>query len=227
MSNTNTQTEAEDALLDPSVPNNVRAGSARSDTVVCDVAETTILERIATPMLLFSGALFVLLMFSWLFILPRFTRFDVAGASLTPLEMAAYTQQQNVQLATLEQKRDELVLPQTDPTYTALKSEKNQLPDPLLIRTALINAAGTVVTGDATIAIKTLDVDSATNVVSITGDVVTKDPSSMTQLAAYIDAVEKMPFVSHLQRPSFTRTQDGSGNFHSPFSMQFIFSPAQ
>lgn len=198
-----------------------------TQTEAVATAETTILQRISMPLFLFSGVLFLLLFFSWIVILPRFTRFDVAGVSLKPLEMAAYTQQLRAQLTTMEQKRDQLVLPQTDPTYTALKQDKLSMPDPLLIRTALINAAGNVISSDAALTIRTLDVDASTTVVSVTGDVRSSSPDTMTVLAQYIDAVEKMPFVSHLQRPTFTRMQDAAGAFHSPFSMQFLFSQPQ
>jgi hypothetical protein len=192
---------------------------------VPDAVQTTILQRSATPLLLFSGVLFLLLLASWLFLLPRFTQFAVAGTSLGPLQMASYTQQMRAQVTSLEQKRDQLVLPQMDPTYTALKAKKVMSPHLLDIRGTLIATAAPLANDPDVIVLQSMSLDGVSNTVFVSGDVVTKAPSSMTLLASYIDAVEKLPFVSHLVRPAFTRTQDGNGLFHSPFTMSFTFRP--
>lgn len=182
-----------------------------------------ILERAALPLLLFAAVLLVLLFLSWFSILPRFTRFAVANTTLSPTEMAAYVTQQQSSLATLEQKRNRLVLPEQDPGYTALKTEKRTMVNALDVQTLLLQVAGDLHEGPNAITLSHLDYDASTSVVSVSGDVRDVGLRSMTVLASYTESLETMPFVQHLIRPAFTREQNADGTFHSPFTLSFTY----
>lgn len=185
-----------------------------------------ILERIALPLLLFTAVLFILLFVSWFGILPRFTRFAVADVTLSPTQMAAYVAQEKATLATLEQKRNRLVLPSSDLSYDTLRLEKRSTTDALTVRTRLLDAASHIIDAPTAVAIDHLSIDTDTNTVSFSGDVRGVGPRSMTVLATFVDTLEALPFVSDLTRPSFTRIDDAMG-IHSPFTMSFTLTSAQ
>ena len=141
--------------------------------------------------------------------------------SLSPTEMAVYASQMKAQLSTMEETRNHLVIPIIDPSYDALKTQKRTEVSLLEIRAQLLNAAVHLQGASDAVSITHLTLDSEKGIVTFAGNVSHVGQRSMTVLAAYVDAVEALPIVDHLQRPAFTRVQDDATNFHSPFSMQF------
>ena len=186
----------------------------------------SIAERVSMPFLLFSGTLFVMLMFSWFFLVPRFTAMQVAGSSLTPAEVQSYVHRLQADVTTMEQKRDRLVLPLQDKEYARLKLARQSLPDLAEIRDMLRDAAARTDAPSA-VTLTKISFDSETRTVVVTGDVAQVGPRSMTVLAAYVDAVGQLSFVQHLERPAFTRVDDGHGNSHSPFTFTITLTQPQ
>lgn len=185
--------------------------------------KAAIVQRMAMPMLIFSGVLFGLLLLSYLFLLPRFTKLHQAsGRSMNPREIVAYQRQLAADLSQQENDRVHLVLPITDETFTSLKQQKISRLSLTDIREELRQAASRL--GDEADAVVIIKVSIDGSDVSVEGDVNNVGTRSMTVLAAFVDEVSKLPFVSNLDKPSFTREQHEDGSFHSPFKIQFILA---
>lgn len=178
-----------------------------------------ILERIAMPLMLFSAVLFGLLFLSYFLLLPRFTGFVVNDNSLSPREVVEYSKNLKAELATMEDKRDRLILPVLDVAYDALKEEKRSASAITDLRSSIVDVASRVPDG-AGIFLSSLSINLE-GTVTITGDVRNVGLRSMTVLAAFTEALEHLSFVDHLDRPAFTREENKDGSFHSPFTMQF------
>ncbi len=178
-----------------------------------------IVDRIATPFFLFSTSLFALLLFSWAFVLPRFTALSIASGSFSPTEVQQYQLKLQADLIAMEQKRDHLVLPLQNALYTTLKQKRSELPSLIDIRSRLSDISARIpdATNSVHFSVIELDVDART--VKVEGDVSGVGLRSMTVLASFVDGVVQIPFVDHLERPSFTRIDDSKGNVHSPFTM--------
>jgi hypothetical protein len=178
-----------------------------------------ILERSALPLLLFCGMLFVLLFISWFGILPRFTRFSVSDALLSPTEMEAYVSTMRANVQSQEEKRNRLVLPLNDSLYTTLKADKRSTFSAGDIRSAVLQLA--VGLGDTTDALflEHIAVDNDAHIATLSGDIRNIGPRSMTVLATLVERIETLPFVTHVEPPPFTRAENADGSLHSPFSM--------
>jgi len=178
-----------------------------------------ILERIAMPLMLFSAVLFSFLFLSWFLLLPRFAGLEVDGSLLAPQEIETYAKNLKAELATIEQKRDTLILPTLDPAYDVLKEEKRASVGILTLRSSLLDVAARIPDSANAVIISSLSMN-ADGSVTVTGDVQNVGPRSMTVLAAFIDSAEHLSSVAHLERPAFTREQSADGSFHSPFTMR-------
>lgn len=185
----------------------------------------SIVDRIATPFLLFSASLFSLLLFSLLFVLPRFTALSVASESLSPTEVQQYQLKLQADLISMEQKRDHLVLPLQNSEYTLLKQKRSALPTLSDIRSRLSDTATHIPDTKNSVHFSIIDFDADARTVKIEGDVSGVGLRSMTVLASFVDGVSQIPIVDHLERPSFTRVDDGKGNVHSPFTMTLTLKP--
>ncbi len=186
-----------------------------------------ILERAALPLLLFCGALFVLLFISWFGILPRFTQFAVADALLSPTEMATYVSTLRATVQTQEQKRNRLVLPINDSFYDVLKLQKRSVINTYDLRARLIEASAGIADAADAVFIEHIALNTETHTATITGDVHHVGPRSMTVLASYVERLKSLSFVEHLEAPSYTRVQNTDGTVHSPFSLSLTLRPAQ
>lgn len=195
-----------------------------TDTVSSPPVSQTFLSGFRHALLLFSGALCGVLLFSWAVLLPRFTRFTVGETSLTPLAMSVQERSLQAQLRTMEEERIRLVLPFQDSLFTYLKEEKRSVLSLEDVRRELSQAAARVDAADFVV-IESLAFDAGTRSVQISGDVRGADTGSMTVLAAFIAEVERLPFVSALERPPFTRITDPVIGMHSPFQVTFTLTP--
>ena len=182
-----------------------------------------LLARIAMMFLLFSGVLSLLLVCSGIFLLPRFTSFFVEGKRLSPKEMVQHERTLRAKVLAMEQERTRLALPFIDATYEALKMKKRAQPSILTLRMDLLRARTHTGAAEA-IVIDDIALDALSGRVTVTGDVRGIGPRSMTVLAAFTEEVEKLPSVTALQPPAFSRAEDEAGNIHSPFTFSFTAS---
>jgi hypothetical protein len=178
-----------------------------------------ILRRTALPLLLFAGVLFSLLLLSYILLLPRFTRLHKAdGTALSPRAIAQYERSLAADLTAQEEERIRLVLPVNDDTFDMLKERKRvlSLPD---VKEQLIQAAARLGETQETVVFTRIAIDG--DAVTAEGDVRNVGTRSMTVLAAYIEELTQLPFVSDLERPGFSREQLPDGSFRSPFTLRF------
>jgi len=180
----------------------------------------TILDRIALPFAAFGVALLVLLLIAQFFVLPFFNRFQVDGKELNPGQLSSYLSQTKADVTKAESQRDALVLPGQDQTYLALKTAKEN-EDVFLSTVSAVRDSAKQATNSGTILFNTFAFDAPTMTMTVTGDVRDAGPTSMTVLAGFIDTLESLPIVSHMQRPSFERYDDAGIGPHSPFTFSF------
>lgn len=181
-----------------------------------------ILGRIAAPLLLFSAAFCMLLLMSYMFLLPRFTEFNRSdGVAMSPRALAAYQRSLAADIAQREEERVRLVMPVSDAAYNALKDVKHSTMSLVEVREQLLQAASRLGEGENVLSVDSLTIEG--DHVIVHGDVHGVGTRSMTVLAAYVEELTKLPFISGLKRPSFMREGSVDSGFHSPFTVEFTF----
>lgn len=181
---------------------------------------SVILGRVANPLLLFSGSLCLLLLLSWMFLLPKFTSVTRPdGVAMTPTALSAYTHQLAAQVSAAEAHRTTLVRAVNDPLYRALLDARTNSLSPLEIEEQLHQAAARISDAKDAVVLSSLTVDGSH--VTVEGDVRNVGARSMTILAAFSDELASLPFVGNLQRPPFSRETLPDGSMHSPFHFSF------
>lgn len=184
--------------------------------------QTTILQRIAPPFFSFSFVLFMALLASQTFLLPRVVTFRVGEVQVSVDEALAYERTLRAEILTLEDRRDELVLPHIDDEHDALMRAKRSAPSVVdmkaRVESAMRNVAEPV---GASVSIDAVQVDVPTRTVTARGAVSGPKPSTMAVLAAAVDAVRALPEVADLTPPPLTR-DELPGGYRSPFSFTFV-----
>jgi len=179
-----------------------------------------ILQRATAPLLLFSAALCMMLLVSYMFLLPRFTQFSRSdGVAMSPRQLAAYEKSLAASITQREEERVRLVMPVNNETYTALKNQKHSTMSLVDLREQLLQAASRMGENEDVLGFDLLSIEGT--LVTVKGDVRNVGTRSMTVLAAFSEEVAKLPFVTQLKRPAFTREGTPDTGFHSPFSLSF------
>jgi hypothetical protein len=180
----------------------------------------SIMHRMAMPFLMFAAVLFVLLLVSYTLLLPRFTSIHGSnGVAMSPKETVEYERSLRANLISQEAHRTKLVLPITDSTYTEIRAAKQESLSIGDVREQLRQAASRLGEHEASVHIASLSMEGKS--VKVRGDIRNVETRSMTVLAAYIEEVEALPFISNFIRPPFTREQSADGSFRSPFEFSF------
>jgi hypothetical protein len=181
---------------------------------------SAIFGRVANPLLLFSGSLSALLLLSWLFILPKFTGVQRPdGTVMTPRAVVQYTKTLTADILEAEKHRTRLVRAVNDEAYRSLVDARTQFRSSLDIEQHLRQAAARLGEREVGIIFTRITVEGST--VTVEGDVRNAGTRSMTVLAAFIDAIAKLPIVTNFERPAFTRETLPDGSIHSPFTFTF------
>lgn len=184
-------------------------------------------ERVSQPLLWFAGALCILLGFSWLFLLPEVTSVEVSGQRQSSRELVALHAGLQAQLAQVELRRDELLLPVTDPLFLGLRAMKLRAPSLVDLRSMIVQRAKEDGGPDGTIALEEIQMDASADTLTVAGDVRGVGPRSMTVLAQFVENLRHLPFVSSLTPPVFVRMEDEKIGQHSPFTMTITLSSSQ
>lgn len=183
---------------------------------------STILQRIAVPTFSFSFVLFVALLTSQYFILPTLTTFRVGEVDVTVDEAIAYERQLRAELVSLEDKRQELVLPHIDPTLDDLMRLKRATPSIVAVQSMVESAMRVAAdASDASVTVDAVLLDAPSRTVTVRGAVIDPRPSSMATLAAAVDAVRALPTVTDVVPPVLTREHVAEG-YRSPFRFTFV-----
>lgn len=191
-----------------------------------ETVQTTILQRIAPPFFSFSFVLFGALLVSQSFLLPRVVTFRVGEVEVSVDEALAYERTLRAEILTLEDRRDELVLPHIDDEHDALMRAKRSAPSVVDVKARIESTMRNVAEPiGASVSVDAVQVDVATRVITVRGAVDDPKPSSMAVLAASIDAVRSLPGVADLAPPSLTRDEIPGGGYRSPFRFTFRLEP--
>jgi hypothetical protein len=190
-----------------------------------ETVQTTILERIAPPFFSFSFVLFVSLLASQTFLLPRVVTFRVGEVQVSVDEALAYERSLRAEILTLEDRRDELVLPHIDDEHDELMRAKRSAPSVVDVKARVESAMRNVAEPiGASVVLDAVQVDVPTRTVTVRGTVDSLKPSTMAVLAAAIDAVRSLPGVVDLAPPPLTR-EELPGGYRSPFRFTFRLEP--
>jgi hypothetical protein len=188
--------------------------------------QTTILQRIAPPFFSFSFVLFLALLASQSFLLPRVVTFRVGEVEVSVDEALAYERTLRAEILTLEDRRDELVLPHIDDEHDALMRAKRSAPSVVDVKARVESVMRNVAEPNgATVSIDAIQVDVSSRMVTVRGAVDDPKPSSMSVLAAAVDAVRALPEVVDLTPPPLTRDELPGGGYRSPFRFAFRLEP--
>ena len=178
-----------------------------------------IIRRAAGPFVLFIVVLAFLLLLSWVLVLPRFTFVSVRGELLSSRDLTAHVRSVQEELAQSEARRNELILPLDQTSYTALMQEKIDAVSIRQLRAAVLGTAESLVPEQRqAVILQAIVFSPMEKTVEISGDVRNVGLRSMTVLAQFVDAVASLPSVASVQRPVFTREKDEDVGFHSPFT---------
>ncbi len=183
-----------------------------------------IVDSLGVPLFLFSVSLMVLLLISWAFVLPHFTRFTVDGKELSASALIDERKVLEKEVHAAEEKRDQLLLPVHDETYNALKQMRAGRIAPLDIRRTILLVASQSAGREDVIVVHLLKVDEAAGTVKLEGDVRNSGPRSMTVLAEFVESLRAVPFVASLKAPAYMREEKSPGEFHSPFTIELIIN---
>lgn len=184
--------------------------------------QTTILQRIAPPFFSFSFVLFLALLASQAFLLPRVVTFRVGDVQVSVDEALAYERTLRAEVLSLEDRRDELVLPHIDDEHDALMRAKRTAPSVVDVKARVESAMRNVAEPNgASVSIDAVQVDASSRTVTVRGAVDDPKPSSMSVLAAAVDAVRALPEVADLTPPPLTRDELPGGGYRSPFRFTF------
>ncbi len=185
--------------------------------------QTTIFQRIALPFFSFSFVLFMALLASQTFLLPRVVTFRVGEVQVSVDEALAYERALRAEVLSLEDRRDELVLPHIDDEHDALMRAKRSAPSVVDMKARVESAMRNVAEpAGASVSIDAIQVDVSTRTVTARGAVSGPKPSTMAVLAAAVDAVRALPEVADLTPPPLTRDELPGGGYRSPFSFTFV-----
>lgn len=186
--------------------------------------DATILQRVAPPLFSFSAVLFLSLLASQAFLLPRLTTFRVGELDVSVDEAIAYESALRAEVVSLEDERTELVLPYIDDAHAELMEAKRATPTVTAIR-AMVFAAMDGVARDAgaEVHVDAVLFEADTRAVTVRGRVEDPKPSSMSVLAAAVDAVRALPDVENVSPVPLTR-ETVPGGYRSPFKLQFLLA---
>lgn len=189
----------------------------RHNALPARASASTILGRVAWPLLLFSVVLTGVLGLSWMQLLPRYARVEVNGVARSPRELLQYKADLLERIETQEDQRRSLVLPVHEPEYERLKRQRTSRIPLQELEEKLRAHAGTI--GDDVLYFSAFRYNPDEQTLAVEGDVRNAGTSSMTVLAQYVASLKKQPFVASATTPLFTREEDKTIGMHSPFAI--------
>lgn len=178
------------------------------------------LWNLAGSCLVFAGVFFALLLLSLLLSLPRIVSLGIQGNLLPGQDLHAKREALHEDIASLERARERYILPSGDALHTLLHEQKHaqgSLRDIFRhVEDARARLSGE---RDDVIVIDRMVFEQETDAaLHLDGRVQHVGPRSMTTLVSFVEALEQIPLFSVREQPHFTRIQEKSGGFFSPFS---------
>lgn len=181
-----------------------------------------ILDRVALPFFIFSAVLGAFLLASAAMVLPQFKLVEVSGKTYDAAQLETLRAELTAKVGEAEKRRDELVLPEQEPTHEQAKDERRATPSIAGIRARMLDDMKSIDPAHG-IVVSTFAFDETKNVITLTGDVRNVGPRSMTLLAEFVDGLKKLPGVASIDGEEYVRQEDKKTGPHSPFSLTLHF----
>lgn len=200
-------------MSDPHTPE-----SALAAAEIMQPATRSGLYRLGGYALLFSMVFAVMVWGSVVFLLPQWNVIEVSGGEHTVEELMQLKAELASQVEEKEERRSSLITPIQDDAYTGMKRSRGTLQH-LQVHQALMNLIRTFPAGSTTVWIASETIDVEKNSITLTGDIRNTGTRSMTVLAEFLDALQKIPTVTSLSSVPFTRQHSESIGDFSPFTV--------
>lgn len=179
-----------------------------------------ILKRTALPFFLFALFLVLLLSLSWYLLIPQLTRTEISGEQRSLSQLREYHSDLQAQISSLEGKRGTFLRPVNHRVYSRIQSLKTRRSVFQSLRSDVNHAMMTLVPGKKNVVLLShFSFDARTRKAEIRGRIANVGPRSMTVLAQFIEAIDRIPEVLDIERSRYTRVQHDDGSFSSPFTI--------
>lgn len=176
--------------------------------------------RLAIPLVVFSAVLSLALSLSWWFFLPRLAGVPLHGELMYGSSLVRFYADLHDQVNALEEVRNQLVLPGQDPLSQFLRQLRRvDVPFAPLLAAVTRSAEQVVPDRPDAVLLEFLQYDAEKNRLVLIGDVRHVGPRSMTVLAEFIETLRGVPGVEAVEHQRFTREEDATIGFHSPFTL--------
>lgn len=163
-----------------------------------------------------------LLFLSWSILIPQLTHIEIDGTVRSVQELTAYKADLSQQISSLKEKRSVYLSPVQNDVYSRLKAEKNDRLKFQHIRTEVREATLRLVSGRSDIvAFSSFQFNAAKKTVELRGEIHNVGTRSMTVLAQFIEEIDRIPAIVHIDASRFTREERTKGVFYSPFTIRF------
>lgn len=176
--------------------------------------------RFAFPLFAFAAVLSLALFLSWWFFLPRLAGVPLHGKMMYGSSLVQFYADLRDQVDSLEDVRNQLVLPGQDPLSQFLRQLRRSDVPLVPLSASLARSAEEVVPDrpDA-VFLESFQYDAKDHTLTLSGDVRNIGPRSMTVLAEFIETLRSVATVEAVEHQRFTREEDAKGGFHSPFTL--------
>jgi len=179
-----------------------------------------IARRTAFSFFLFAMVLAALLTLSWYVLVPELTRVEVRGNVFGISELKSYKHDLESQIFALEGERSSYLLPVDDDLYERLKSLKKDRTKYQELRTAITKVVQDMFPDRRDIIqITNFHFNGATSIAEIRGSVRNVGPRSMTVLAEFVEAIDRIPMIISIESSRYVRQENEDGTFYSPFTI--------
>mgnify|MGYP006865048619 CR=1 FL=1 len=179
-----------------------------------------IARRTAFSFFLFSFVLAALLTISWYVLVPELTRIEIGGTVRGLHELKTYKADLEGQIMTLEDKRGSFLLPVDHDLYERLKLLKDERLKFQELRKEIRQIIVDLVPGRTdVVSLSGFYFDAKLNTVEMRGEIANVGPRSMTVLAQFVEEIDSIPMVIHIETSRYTRQEGDNGDFYSPFTL--------
>lgn len=180
-----------------------------------------IVRRTAFSFFLFAAVLTALLSLSWYLLVPELTRVELQGNVLGIQDLKSYKYALEQQIVSLEKQRSSYLLPANDDLYHRLKSLKKDRSKYQDLRNAITKTIRDMFPERRdVIQLTSFRFDSVKNIAELRGTVTNIGTRSMTVLAEFVEAIDRIPMILSIETSRYTRQETGDGNFASPFTIR-------
>lgn len=136
-------------------------------------------------------------------------------------ELQSYKSDLEAQILQLEERRGTYLSPVQHTLYERIRSIRNHRMQFQEFRSQMRSINFNLVPGQFdVVAISGFYFDAASNTVEMRGEIRNVGPRSMTVLAQFVEEIDRMLMVTHIETSRYRRLEDEDGAFYSPFTLR-------